>query len=52
MSCVLYILCSLVWFDLMVFNATFNNISAISAASFIGGETGGPGENHRHVASH
>jgi hypothetical protein len=37
----------------MVFNATFNNISAISWRSvFIGGETREPGENHRSVASH
>jgi hypothetical protein len=35
---------------LMVFNATFNNISVISWRSvFIGG---GLGENHRPVASH
>jgi hypothetical protein len=32
---------------LMVFNATFNNISAISWWSvLLVGETGGPGENH------
>jgi hypothetical protein len=31
---------------LMVFNATFNNISVLVE------ETGGPGENHRPVASH
>jgi hypothetical protein len=37
----------------MVFNATFNNISAISWGSVIlVEETGGPGENHRPVASH
>jgi hypothetical protein len=38
---------------LMVFNATFNNISAISwwSVLFVE-ETGGPGENHRPVASH
>ena len=35
-----------VW--LVVFNAIFNNISVISWRS----ETGGPGENHRPVASH
>ena len=34
----------LVWF--MVFNATFNNISAISVE-----EIGVPGENHRSVTS-
>ena len=38
---------------LMVFNATFNNISAISWRSVLLVEaTGGPGENHRPVASH
>jgi hypothetical protein len=38
---------------LMVFNATFNNISVISWRSFLlVEETGGPGENHRPVASH
>jgi hypothetical protein len=37
----------------MVFNATFNNISVISyvAVSFIGEETGVPGENHRPVTN-
>ena len=41
------------WFGLMVFNATFNNISAISWGSvLLVEETGGPGENHRSVASH
>jgi hypothetical protein len=39
------------WF--MVFNATFNNISVISWQSvLLAEETGGPGENHRPVASH
>ena len=39
---------SLVWF--MVFNATFNNISAISWQSvLLVEETGVPGENHRPV---
>jgi hypothetical protein len=42
-----------IWFILlclMVFNATFNNISLnIMVVSFIGG---GPGENHRPVTSH
>jgi len=33
----------------MVFNATFNNILAIS---FIGGGNGVPGENHWPAASH
>ena len=38
---------------LMVFNATFNNISAISWRSvLLVEETGGPGENHRPVGSH
>jgi hypothetical protein len=37
--------------DLMVFNATFNNISAISWRSvLLVEETGGPRENHRPVA--
>ena len=41
----------LVWF--MVFNATFNNISAILWRSvLLFEETGVPGENHRPVASH
>ena len=38
---------------LMVFNATFNNISVISWRSvLLVEETGGPGENHRPIASH
>jgi hypothetical protein len=38
---------------LMVFNTTFNNISVISWWSvLLVEETGGPGENHRPVASH
>ena len=38
---------------LIVFNATFNNISVISWRSvLLVEETGGPGENHRPVASH
>jgi len=38
---------------LMVFNATLNNISVISWRSvLLMEETGGPGENHRPVASH
>jgi len=37
----------------MVLNITFNNISAISWGSvLLVEETGGPGENHRPVASH
>jgi hypothetical protein len=39
------------WF--MVFNATFNNISAISWWSvLLVDEIGEPGENHRPAASH
>jgi hypothetical protein len=42
-----------VWFSFMVFNATFNNISAISLRSvLLVAETGVPGETHRPVASH
>jgi len=38
---------------LMGFNAIFNNISIISWRSVLLVEkTGGPGENHRPVASH
>jgi hypothetical protein len=37
---------------LKMLDTTFNNISVIVVVSFIGGETGGPGENHRPVASH
>ena len=37
----------------MVFNATFNNISVISWRSvLLVEETGVPGENHRSAASH
>ena len=37
----------------VVFNATFNNISAISWQSdLLVEETGVPGENHRPVARH
>jgi hypothetical protein len=37
----------------MVFNSTFNNISAISRrAVLLVEKTGVPGENHRPVASH
>jgi hypothetical protein len=37
----------------MVFNTTFNNISATSWWSvLLVEETGGPGENYRPVASH
>ena len=40
-----------VWLGLMVFNATFNNISVISWRSVLFvEETGGSGENHRPVA--
>jgi hypothetical protein len=45
-----YIEC-LVWF--LVFNATFNNISAISWLSVLMvEETGVPGENYRPATSH
>ena len=41
---------------LMVFNATFNNISVINKLScrqvLLVGETRGPRENHRPVANH
>jgi len=37
---------------LMVFNATFNNISVRSWRSVLLEETGGPGENYRPVARH
>jgi hypothetical protein len=38
---------------LMVFDATFNNISAISWWSvLLVEETGGRGENHQHATSH
>jgi hypothetical protein len=37
----------------MVFNDTFNNISALSGRSvLLVEETGVPGENHRPAASH
>ena len=37
----------------MVFNATFNNISVMSLRSvLLVEETGIPGVNHRHVANH
>ena len=37
----------------MVFNATFSNISVISWGQvLLVEETGAPGENHWHVASH
>jgi len=43
----------LVFFLLMVFNATFNNISVISWQSvLLVEETGGPGGNHQPSASH
>ncbi len=45
------VLVSVSW--LMMFNATFNNISATSWRSdLLVEETGGPGENHRPAASH
>jgi len=46
-----YIMVGLVW--CMMLNATFNNSSVISFRSvLLVEETGGPGENHRPVASH
>jgi hypothetical protein len=43
----------MIWFRLVVFNATFNNISVISWRSvLLVEETGVPGENHRTGASH
>jgi hypothetical protein len=46
-------LISLFFVCLIVFNANFNNISVISWRSvLLVEETGGPGENHRPVASH
>jgi hypothetical protein len=37
----------------MVFNATFNNMSVMSLRSvLLVEETGVPGANHRHVANH
>ena len=45
-----YIVCLFVC--LIVFNATFNNISVISwRSALLVEETGVPGENHRPVAS-
>jgi hypothetical protein len=39
--------------SLMVFSATFNNILVTSCLSVsLVEDTGGPGENHRPVASH
>jgi hypothetical protein len=41
------------WLEVMVFNATFNNISVISWQSIVlVEETGGPRKNYRPVASH
>ena len=40
-------------FGLVLFKATFNNISVISWRSdLLVEETGGPGENHQHIVSH
>ena len=40
------------WFQFVVFKATFNNMSAISWRSdVLDEENGGPGENHRPVTS-
>jgi hypothetical protein len=42
-----------IWFRIMVFNGTFNNILVISWWPVLLEEgTGLPGENHRSVASH
>jgi hypothetical protein len=50
---IFYMIYSLVLFGLMVINATFNNISAISWRSvLLVEEPGVPGENHRAAASH
>ena len=41
-----------VWYKIMVFNPTFNNISVISLRSvLLEDETGVPAENHRPVVS-
>ena len=46
----------IIWFGFMVLNVTFNNISVISAMSWLSvllvEETAVPGENHRPVAYH
>jgi hypothetical protein len=43
---------SIVWFGLMVLNATFKNISLISWQSvLLVEETGVPAENHRQIVS-
>jgi hypothetical protein len=46
----------MVWFGFMVLNVTFNNISVISAMSWLSVllvvETAVPGENYRPVAYH
>ena len=46
----------MVWFGFMVLNATFNNISVISAMSWLSvllvEETAVSGKNHRPVAYH
>ena len=48
-----YLLGCFFLFGFIVFSATFNNISAILWRShLLVEETGGPGENPRHVASH
>jgi hypothetical protein len=51
--CKLLLTCIRLFVCLMVFNATFNNISALSWRSvLLVEETAGPGENHRPAASH
>ena len=41
-----------VWLRFIVFNATLNQISAISWRSVLLEETGVPEKNHQHVVSH
>ena len=50
--CVCQILYVCLFVCLIVFNATFNNISVISWLALLVKETGGPGENHQPVASY
>jgi len=43
----------MIWFVFMVLNVTFNYLSVLLQRSvLLVEETGGPGENHRSVASH
>ena len=51
--CFLFFCFFVLFFYLMALNITFNNMSAISLRSvLLVEETGGPGQNHRPVASH